>query len=97
MPDNSLPTATAQLAVHRWICHSFNPSWPLQIHWPTRPHANAPASLHSLQPRETPAPPTNSPAATVAPRFDPCTPVRIEPLPDVRAPKGLILSGRQLL
>ena len=59
-----------------------------QIHWPTRPHANAPASLHSLQPRETPAPPTNSPAATVAPRSDPCTPVRIEPLPDVRAPKG---------
>ena len=59
-----------------------------QIHWPTRPHANAPASLHSLQPREIPVPPTNSPAATVAPRFDPCTPVRIEPLPDVRAPKG---------
>ena len=59
-----------------------------QIHWPTRPHANAPASLHSRQPREIPVPPTNFPAATVAPRFDPCTPVRIEPLPDVRAPKG---------
>jgi hypothetical protein len=59
-----------------------------QIHWPTHPHANAPVSLHSPQPRETPAPPTNSPAARVAPRFDPCTPVHIEPLPDVRAPKG---------
>ena len=44
--------------------------------------------LEADDPRETPAPRTNCPAATVAPRSDPCTPVRIEPLPDVHAPKG---------
>jgi hypothetical protein len=36
-------------------------------------------------------PPVNPPAAANAPRSDPYTPLRIEPLPDVRAPKGFNL------
>ena len=58
-----------------------------QIRWPARRHANAPVSLRSLPPHATHAPPKNSPAVAAALLSDPCTPVRIEPLPIVRAPQ----------
>jgi hypothetical protein len=56
------------------------------------PPSSAPTSPYSHLPHVTHAPPMNSPAAANAPRSDPYTPLRIEPLPDVRAPKGSDLN-----
>ena len=63
----------------------------LQLRIPKRPPSSAPTSPYSHLPHATHAPPMNSPAAANEPRSDPYTPLRIEPLPDVRAPKGFNL------